>query len=293
MAPRLRPLFNLRSQAIIITGLTIGAIVNAASVVMFLTPFNIAPSGVSGLSVILNHLIGTPIGLMTILMNIPIQYLGYRVLPGGLRSLLLTLYTILIYSMSLDILQRFVPSDGVNSDIILNAIFGGVVGGISAGLIMRSGGTLGGTSTLALILQRRTGIPLSMTYLYTDIVVVAIAGLVFGWAGALYALVVIFISGLAADYVLEGPSVIRTAVVITDHPQAVSEAIMTQLHRGVTGWEAVGMYTQQTRTVLYVTIARSQVEELRRAVTHADNDAFIVISQGHTAYGEGFRNPIV
>jgi uncharacterized membrane-anchored protein YitT (DUF2179 family) len=130
---------------------------------------------------------------------------------------------------------------------------------------------------------------MSMTYLYTDIAVVVLAGLVYGWAGALYALIVIFIGGLATDYVLEGPSVIRTAVIITDHPEAVSKAVMEQMHRGVTSWEAKGMYTGQPRTVLYITIARSQVEDLRRIVTFVDPRAFLVIGQGHTAYGEGFR----
>jgi uncharacterized membrane-anchored protein YitT (DUF2179 family) len=283
------PLFNWRSQAINLFVLTLGAIINAASVVVFLTPFDIAPSGVSGLAVILNTLIGTPIGIMTLLMNIPIQYLAYKMLPGGLRTIALTVYVVAIYSFSLDILGRFVPNDGIGDDIMLNALFGAVVGGISAGMIVRVGGSLGGTSTLALILQRRTGIPMSMTYLYTDIAVVVVAGFVYGWAGALYALLVIFISGVATDYVLEGPSVIRTAVIITDFPQEMSAALMTQLGRGITGWEATGMYTQQPKTVLYITISRSQVEELRRVATHADPNAFIVIGQGQTAYGHGFK----
>jgi uncharacterized membrane-anchored protein YitT (DUF2179 family) len=267
----------------------IGAVINAASVVIFLTPFNIAPSGISGLAVILNTLVGTPIGLMTIVMNIPIQYLAYRMLPGGLGVIFRTVFVVIVYSVSLDVLGRFVPAGGINRDLMLNAIFGGVVGGLSSGLVVRLGGTFGGTSTLALILQRRTGTPMSMTYLYTDIAVVVLAGLVYGWAGALYALIVIFIGGLATDYVLEGPAVIRTAVIITDYPEIVSKAVMEQMHRGVTSWEARGMYTGQPRTVLYITIARSQVEDLRRIVTFVDPRAFLVIGQGHTAYGEGFR----
>lgn len=278
-----------RTQAAQYILMFIGAVINAASVVIFLTPFNIAPSGISGLAVILNTLVGTPIGLMTIVMNIPIQYLAYRMLPGGLGVIFRTVFVVIVYSVSLDVLGRFVPAGGINRDLMLNAIFGGVVGGLSSGLVVRLGGTFGGTSTLALILQRRTGTPMSMTYLYTDIAVVVLAGLVYGWAGALYALIVIFIGGLATDYVLEGPAVIRTAVIITDYPEIVSKAVMEQMHRGVTSWEARGMYTGQPRTVLYITIARSQVEDLRRIVTFVDPRAFLVIGQGHTAYGEGFR----
>lgn len=280
---------KLRAEAVSLAMLSIGAVINAASVVIFLTPFNIAPSGISGLAVILNTLIGTPIGVMTLLMNVPIQYLAYRTLPGGLRTIIRTVFAVFIYSSSLDILGQFITPGIAGDDRMLNAIFGGVVGGLSIGAIMRAGGTLGGTSTLALLLQRRLGTPMSTTYLYTDIAVVFLAGLVYGWEGALYALIVIFIAGLATDYVLEGPSVIRTAVIITDHADDVSQAILQQLGRGVTGWQATGMYTRQPRNMLYVTVARTQVDDLRRIVVAIDPAAFIVIGQGHTAYGEGFR----
>lgn len=280
---------KVRSEAVGLAMLSVGAVINAASVVIFLTPFNIAPSGISGLAVILNTLIGTPIGLMTLLMNVPIQYMAYRSLPSGWQTILRTVFTVFIYSSSLDILGQFVTPGIAGDDRMLNAIFGGVVGGLSTGLIMRAGGTLGGTSTLALLLQRRLGTPMSTTYLYTDVGVVFLAGLVYGWEGALYALMVIFIAGLATDYALEGPSVIRTVVIITDHADAVSDAILKRLGRGVTSWQATGMYTRQPRNVLYVTVARTQVDDLRRLVVDIDPAAFIVIGQGHTAYGEGFR----
>jgi uncharacterized membrane-anchored protein YitT (DUF2179 family) len=269
--------------------ITVGAIINAASVIVFLSPFDIAPSGVSGLAVILNTLFKTPIGIMTFLMNLPIQYLGYRMLPNGRRVIAQTIWVVVIYSVSLDMLARFVPAKALSNDALLMAIFGGIIGGLSSAMIIRGGATLGGTSTLALILQQRTGTPLSTTYLYTDMAVVVVAGLVYGWEGALYATIVIFISGMATDYALEGPSVIRTVFIITDKPQPVSHAIMDTMHRGVTSWEAVGMYTQQTRNVLYITISRSQVDELRRIVNSVDDHAFLVVGQGHTAYGEGFK----
>lgn len=269
--------------------LIVGSLIQSVSVVVFLAPFDIAPSGVSGIAVILNTLFGTPIGALIILMNIPIQLIAYRMLPNGLRTVWLTVFCVVVYSVGIDVLTPFFPAQGISQDRLLNAIFGGIVGGISAGMCYRIGGNFGGTSTLALILNQRTGSPMSMTYLYTDMAVVLVAGVVYGWEGALYATVVIFISGLATDYVLEGPSVIRTAVIITDKPQEIADAIIKQLGRGVTGWNAKGMYTQQTRTVLYVTISRSQVPDLRRVITHIDKSAFLVIGQGQNAYGQGFR----
>lgn len=269
--------------------LTIGAFIGAFSVTLFLAPFEIAPTGVSGLAVILNKLISTPIGLMTFLMNIPIQFLALRMLPDGLGVVLRTVFVIAVYSTAIDLLTPLTAQLSLSDDRLLNSIFGGVTAGIAAGIIYRVGSTFGGTSTLALILQRRTGTPMSTTYLYTDTLVIVIAGFVFGLEGALYATIVLFISGLATDYVMEGPSIIRTAVVITDQPQEVADAIIQRLGRGVTAWQGQGMYTGQMRWVLYVTVARSQVPDLRRIIMQVDSSAFLVIGQGHAAYGHGFK----
>lgn len=269
--------------------ITLGSLLGAVSVIIFLAPFDVAPSGVSGVAVILNRTLGTPIGVAVLLMNIPIQIVGYRMLPSGWRIIVRTIYALAVYTVALDWLVPFLPGDGVGQDVLLNTLFGGVTGGISGGMIFRAGGSLGGTSTLALILQRRMGTPMSTTFLYTDMLVIVVAGLVFGWEAALYAVVALFVAGLATDYVMEGPSVIRTAVIITDKPDDVAQLILTRMDRGATGLDARGMYTGQPRTMLYVTISRGQVPDLKRLVMQADPRAFIVIGHGHTAYGEGFN----
>lgn len=269
--------------------ITVGAVLNALAVVVFLIPADVVPSGVSGLAVILNELIGTPVGIVIILMNIPIMILGYRMLPGGWPMVMRTVFVIVLSSMVIDLLMPYMPEGGYSDDRFLNALFGGILGGISAGIIYQAGANLGGTSTLALIVQRRLGTPLSSTILYTDTLVIFIAGFVFGLEGALYALVVIFIGGIAADYVMEGPAVIRTAVIITDKPEEVSQAIINQLHRGVTMLPAKGMYTGKERAMLYITVMRTQVNELRQLIAEVDSGSFVVIGQGHTAYGVGFR----
>ncbi|MBK8022062.1 MAG: YitT family protein [Chloroflexi bacterium] len=267
--------------------LTAGAVISAISVAIFQAPFNIAPAGVSGIAVILNKVIGTPIGLVVLIGNIPIQLLAFRML-GGWRVVVASIFAVVTYSVAIEAISPFVTGT-LSDDRLLNALFGGIVGGMGAALVIRGGGTMGGTSTLNRILLDRFGIPLSTSTLYTDTGVVLLAGLVFGWEGALYAIVSLFVGGSVTDYALEGPSVIRTAVIITDHPEQVSAVIIDSLGRGVTGWDVRGMFTGDPHTVLYVTVARSQVVELRRAVTEADPDVFMVIGQGHTAYGRGFR----
>ena len=268
--------------------LTAGAVISAAGVIIFEAPFKIAPGGISGIAIILNHLFHTPLGLMVLIGNIPIQIIAFRML-GGWKALASTIYAVVAYSVLLDVLTPFLPALGISNNVLLNALFGGIIGGIGGGLVFRGGGTLGGTSTLGRILQLRYGTPLSSSTLYTDGIVILFAGLVFGWEPALYAMVALYVAGATTDYVLEGPAVIRTAVIITDRAREVSDAILNEMERGVTAWEAKGMYTEQPHTILYVTVTRAQVNELRRLVTTVDPLAFIVIGQGHSAYGHGFR----
>ncbi len=271
--------------ALIAAGIVIGAI----SLTVFLQPLDIAPAGVAGASTLLNELYDTPIGLVIFLLNIPIQLLGYIMLPNGSRVILRSVIIVLVFSLVVDNLRLWLPPTGISDERMLNALFGGITGGIGVGLVYRAGATMGGTSTLALILQRRFGFPMSTTFLCTDTLIILSAGLVYSWEGALYAAIALFTAGLATDYVLEGPSVIRTAMIITDKPEDVSQRVFANLQRGVTSWTIRGEYTGADRTMLYITIARSQVRDLKDEVAQVDPNAFIVIGMGHAAYGAGFR----
>jgi len=271
--------------ALIAAGIVIGAI----SLTVFLQPLDIAPAGVAGASTLLNELYDTPIGLVIFLLNIPIQLLGYIMLPNGSRVILRSVIIVLVFSVVVDNLRLWLPPTGISDERMLNALFGGITGGIGVGLVYRAGATMGGTSTLALILQRRFGFPMSTTFLCTDTLIILSAGLVYSWEGALYAAIALFTAGLATDYVLEGPSVIRTAMIITDKPEDVSQRVFANLQRGVTSWTIRGEYTGADRTMLYITIARSQVRDLKDEVAQVDPNDFIVIGMGHAAYGAGFR----
>jgi len=279
---------NWISIVVTLVLLVAGALISAIAVIVFEAPFKIAPGGVSGIGVILNHTIGAPIGLVILLGNIPIQILAYRML-GGWRVVALTVFFVVIYSAAIDLLTPYLPPHGVSDNILLNALFGGILGGIGSALVYRAGGTGGGTSTLGRIIQVKYGIPLSSTALYTDTGVIVAAGLIFGWESALYAMVSLYVGAAAADYFLEGPSVIRTVIIITDHLEVVSNVILDDLGRGVTAWEGTGMFTDVKHHILYVTISRSQVNSLKKLVFAADPKAFVVIGQGHSAYGQGFR----
>ncbi len=264
--------------------LTVGGVLMAANLNLFLAPSNIAPGGVSGTAIIVNKFTGWPIGLTMLVLNVPLAVLGFRHL-GRFRFLIRTVYVMLLYSLGVDFLARWIPSGGITDDLLLNALYGGVVGGLGVGLVYRGGGTTAGTGILGRLLQMRTGIPVSQIYIVTDGGVILVAGLVFGWEKGLYALMTLFVWGLAADYVLEGPSVVRTAFIITDKPQAVAHAVLSNLRLGVTAWPAQGMFTKSEHTVLFCTVSRPYEGALKSAVARVDPDAFLVIGHGHQASG--------
>ena len=289
MGERLRRM-NLRAQMLKLALLTGGALLAAANVHVFLAPSDIAPGGVTGIAIILNELTGWPIGLTMLVLNIPAIVLGFHHL-GRFRFLVSTLYTVLLYNLGVDLLAHWFPAITLTDEVLLNALYGGVVGGIATGLIYRGGGTSAGTGVLGRVLQMRTGIPLSQIYLVTDGAVVLVAGIIFGWEAGLYALITLFVWGLAADYVLEGPSVVRTVFVVTDKPEAVGQAILERVHVGVTTWPAEGMFTQAQHTILFCTVSRPQEPDLRRVVSEVDPEAFLVTGHGHQASGGVFGPP--
>ena len=266
-----------------------GIILSAISLTLFLQPLDIAPPGLAGAATMLNELFDTPVGLVMFLLNIPIMLLARRLLPDGARVVMRSIVAIVGFSLVVDILAPIVPPEGLSDDRMLSAIFGGITCGIGVGLVYRAGATFGGNTTLALVLQRRFSLPMSTTFLGCDTLIVIAAGLVYGWEGALYSVVTLFIMGLASDYVLEGPSVIRTAVIITDKPQAIVERVHGNLNRGVSSWKITGEYTGAERTMLYISIARPQVRDLKDELSQVDPEAFMVIGMGHAAYGAGFR----
>jgi len=267
----------------------IGSTLMALSMDLFLVPAHVAAGGVSGLAQIINYFTGWPIGVMVFLMNIPLFALGWRYL-GGFRFAARTAVAVAVFSFVVDAAAPFLPPHGVTSDEMLNVLYAGVLGGTGAGLIYRGRGTSGGTDILARILTRWRQIPISQSYLFSDALVVLIAGLTFGWEKALYALVVLYVSGAAAEAVTEGSNVVRTALIVTESPGEVAAKILHHLNRGVTVLEGRGAYTGVQRTLLYCVITRAEVGPLKAIVREADPNAFMVIGHAAEVLGQGFRS---
>lgn len=268
--------------------ITIGAFFLIISIDVFFAPSNISPGGgVTGSALIINKFTGWPIGLLMLVLNIPMLVLGFYRL-GRFNFLARTLYTVLIYNLGVDFFSGILPA-GITDDLLLNALYGGVLGGIGTGLIFRGRSTTAGLGIVSRVLQLKTGIPISQVYILTDGAVLLVFGQVFGWDRALYSFLALFIFGLATDYALEGPSMIRTVFVVTNSAEAVSQGLLSRLGVGVTAWSAQGMFTNSKRAILFCTVVRSDAASLQAVVLGIDPHAFIVIGQGHQASGGVLR----
>ncbi|QAR34407.1 YitT family protein [Geovibrio thiophilus] len=266
----------------------LGSILAAFGYVVFQVPFQIAAGGISGLAIIINEYSGLTVGMLYFLFNIPLLVVGYYQL-GGLKFIFSTINSVITFSAASDLFVRLLPVYmdvfPLSQDLLLNCIYAGVSVGLGAGIIYRAGGSMGGTSIPARILQKRMGFPLSQSYLYTDMIVIVLAGFVFSWEKAMLALLTLLLGGMASDFVLEGVSQVRIAWIITDNPKVMSRTLMAELQRGVSMWQMTGAYSDTERTMIYCTVRRSQVSDLKFLVAAIDPKAFLVIGTAQQAWG--------
>jgi uncharacterized membrane-anchored protein YitT (DUF2179 family) len=266
-----------------------GSALLALSMHLFFIPHQLVAGGLSGTAQIINSFTGWPIGALSFVLNIPLFVVGWFYL-GGYRFLARTISSALVFSLVLDGLQLFWPDMRLTDDLALNALYGGVTAGVAVGLLFRARATSGGTDILARILERRFGTPLSQAYLYTDGLVVFLAGLAFGWERALYAVIALYVGGVLVEVTLNGSNVMRVATIITSQPEAVAQRILADLERGVTDWTGRGMYTGAERHVLLCAVSRADTALLKEIIHEADPAAFVIIGQAQEVLGEGFRS---
>jgi len=265
----------------------LGSILQAGSLRVFLIPAKLASGGVSGLSQIINSFTGWPIGVMVLIGNIPLLILGWRFL-GGPRFAARTAFAILSFSILVDIPLPFLPQEGITGDLVLNSLYGGVVSGVGFGLVYRGRGTSGGSDILARILSSWRGIPVSQSYLMTDAVIIFLAGISFSWENALYALVMLYVSGIAAESISQGSNILRTGLIITGRPEPLIEEIFNRLRRGVTIMNAKGGYSGEDKSILLCVVTRAEIPHLKDLTKEVDPKAFLIIGQAHEVRGEGF-----
>jgi uncharacterized membrane-anchored protein YitT (DUF2179 family) len=266
--------------------MTLGALLVALAVRVFLVPNNVVTGGLTGVAQLLNSLVGTPVGLVVLALNLPLLVVGWRRLGGfvfGVR----TLYAIVVMSLAIDLLAPHVRP--VTTDPLLYSLYGGLLDGVGLGLILRARGTAGGTDIVARLVETRLGVQPGRTLLICDVLIFSGAFFAYGPEKILYALLVAFVSSRAVDFVLTAGRGARQALIITERPDGITRALLHDLGRGVTVLEGVGGYTGAARAVLLCIVSRSEVGALKAAVGAADPQAFLVIGEAGEVIGEGFR----
>lgn len=259
-----------------------GAMLVSLGINMLLRPNEVAPGGFAGLSVILNHVTGLPVGTVLLAFNVPLLALGWRY-SGGSMFLRRTLVGMLALTISIDALAPFVPTP--TTDRLLVVAYAGVLDGAGLALTFRGRGTQGGVDILARLMRRFLGVRMAVTIFSVNVLVYSLAGLVFGAEQAMLALMVSFVSARVLDTVLQGPGVVRAAMIITKEPEAVRDDLMHGLNRGVTMLSARGGFSGEERPVLYVVVARHEVYRLRQRVLDIDPDAFIAFTAAQEIVG--------
>ncbi len=264
--------------------ITIGALLTALALDLFLVPGKIAAGGVSGLATVLYHLFGLHVGMTMLVINIPLLIAGWRLV--GRTFVVRTLYGSVLLSLFTDIFA-FLPA--LTADSLLAALWGGILSGIGIGMTLKWGGSTGGTDLAALLLQRFFRISVGQTLLIIDFAIIAIAGVVFGAELALYALITLFITTRVIDLVQEGMVYAKAAYIISEYSSEISQAVLEKMARGVTSFKATGMWTKSERDVLFIIVARSEIATLKQIVSQIDPRAFMVIHDAHEVLGEGFK----
>jgi uncharacterized membrane-anchored protein YitT (DUF2179 family) len=269
-----------------ITGVSLGVLLTALGLDLFLIPNKIAAGGVSGIATILHYLISVPVGAAMLALNVPLFAVGiYRL---GLRFGFRSLYGTITLSLVVDALAPFLPAP--THDLLLASLFGGVMVGLGLGLVFRHKGTTGGTDLAAAVLRTYTGVNIGQLLFLVDATVVIAAGITFGSAElAMYALITIFVTAWLIDLVQEGFSYAKAFLIISDRPSEISAAIVKELNRGATAWPARGVYTGAEREVLLSVVNRSEVTRLKDIVYGVDPRAFVILADVHEVLGEGFK----
>jgi uncharacterized membrane-anchored protein YitT (DUF2179 family) len=262
-----------------------GSFLIALSLNWFLVPNQIAAGGVSGLATVVYYLTRLPVGVTMLFVNVPLFLISLKVLGPtfGVKTVVGAVAT----SVFVDVTAGWLTP--LTSDPFLACIYGGVLSGIGIGVTFRVGGSTGGTDIAARLLHHWFRLGPGRMLMVADGFVIALAGIVFGAELALYAFIAVFLTGRVIDFIQEGGVYAKAAFIISTESDAIAQAVLHEMERGVTELKGQGMFTGVDRPVLFVIVPRGEIARLRRIVARIDLKAFMVVTDVSEVLGEGFR----
>lgn len=272
--------------------LTVAGMVNAFGVTMFIAPVDLYDSGISGTSILLSQL--TPewlsLSLFLLVLNIPLFLYGLK--KQGVTFTIYAIYTVAVYSFGAWLITDVLPVDVsivsplAGSDLLLCAIFGGLISGIGSGMAIRFGGAMDGIEVLAVIFAKRLGITVGTFVMGYNLVLYIVCGFVLhSWILPLYSIVAYGAALKTVDFIVEGLDCSKAATIVTVHPNEVCAALSEAFECGMTITEAKGYYSDSPKTVVYIVVNRFQVGKMKELVHENDRSAYISIAEIADVYG--------
>lgn len=264
-----------------------GSVIYSIAIPMFISPAHISPGGFTGVALIFNYLFKIPTGLTLLLLNIPVLIAAYK--RFGTHFIIRTAVVTVLVSVTLDISEKIVPP--FQGDIILSALFGGILIGLGLGLVLLRGATTGGVDIIGKIINSaRPHISIGRIILAGDAIVLILNAICYrDFSGALYSVITIYITSAVLDGVLYGADKGKLVYIITDSGKEISERILGELSRGVTKIQASGAYTNVQKEILMCAVRRQEVSLIHSLVKNADQNAFIIVCEAGEIMGRGFK----
>ncbi|WP_404828968.1 YitT family protein [Effusibacillus dendaii] len=262
----------------------LGAVLVSVGLEIFLVPNHIIDGGITGISIILAHLTGAQLGLFLFLLNLPFLFIGYKQI--GKTFAISTLFAVAVMSVGTTLL---IPVPVLTQDLLLSAVFGGIILGTGVGLVIRYGGSLDGTEIVAILLNKKTPFSVGEVVMFLNIFILASAGFVFGWDRAMYSLIAYYIAFKMIDITLEGIDQSKSVWIISDKHSDIGDALLARLGRGVTYLNGEGGYSGDDKKVIFCVITRLEEAKLKSIVEEVDPSAFLAIGNIHDVKGGRFK----
>jgi uncharacterized membrane-anchored protein YitT (DUF2179 family) len=270
----------------------LGAAVYAFGLHYFIIPNELMEGGLTGIALLLNYSMGLPPSWTTLIMNVPLFILGWKMFGG--RGMVLTVLGTVSLSFFLWIMELLIHRGWIeplrsNNDYILAALYAGVTIGTGLGIVFRFGGTTGGADIIARLAYKKKGLSMGRVILWFDAAVIGLSLFYIPKEKVLYTLVTVFIASRIIDFINEGAYAAKAFTIVTHVPDRIADTITQEMDRGVTLFQARGAYSKQQAEVVYCVVYRQEERRLKSLVQAIDPRAFIIISDVHNVLGEGFR----
>ena len=277
---------SMREYVVKYALVALGSALFAAGFQFFLYPNSIIVGGVSGIAMIINYLVGLPVGIMTIVLNIPLFIIAWKHFGG--KFIISSLVGMLLSSVLVDVLAviDYSPTD----DMLLACLIGGAIKGFGLGIIYYAGATTGGTDIIAKFVRLRFPyINFGTIVLLTDaVIIIAFAAIFDRVEAAMYAVIAMFVVSKVIDLVLYGIDNSSVCYIISENSEQLVKDITDKLHRGVTILTGEGAYSHRDKQVLLCVIKRTQIADIRKIIKSIDENAFFIVSDAKNVFGKGF-----